>query len=69
MELKPHMFNGTPALAGYVVALGRQRCHVGNLPEARAALGEVPETLCPTGVQTSGETEVRGIWVFTPGET
>ena len=52
-----------------VGAQGRQRCCVGNFPEARPALGEVPETLCPTGVKTSGEMEVRGIWVHTPGET
>ena len=33
-----------------VLAQGRQRCRVGNFSEARPALGEVPETLCPTGV-------------------
>ena len=33
-----------------VGAQGRQRCRVGKFPEARPALGEVPETLCPTGV-------------------
>ena len=32
-----------------VGAQGRQCCRVGNFPEARPALGEVPETLCPTG--------------------
>ena len=30
---------------------------------------EIPETLWPTGVWTSGETEVRGMWVLSPGET
>ena len=29
---------------------GGQRRRVGNFPEARPALGEVHETLCPTGV-------------------
>ena len=33
-----------------VGAQGRQRCRVGNFPEAMPALGEVPETLWPTGV-------------------
>ena len=42
---------------------------LGNFPEARPAIGEVPETLWPTGVWTSGETEVRGMWVLSPGET
>ena len=31
-------------------AQGRQHCRVGNFPEARPAHGEVPETLCPTGL-------------------
>ena len=30
---------------------------------------EVPETLWPTWVLTSGETEVRGMWVISPGVT
>ena len=30
---------------------------------------EVPETLWPTGVWTSGGTEVHGMWVLSPGET
>ena len=50
-------------------AQGRQRCRVGNFPEASPALGEVHETLCPTGVRTSGETEVHSMWVLSPGET
>ena len=33
-----------------VGAQGRQRCRVGNFPETRPALGEVPEIMCPTGV-------------------
>ena len=46
---------------------GRHRCRVANFPEARLAFGEVPETLWPTGVWTSGETrEVRGMWVLSP---
>ena len=65
----PHILNGTPTLAGYLGSQGRHRCRVGNFPEARPAFGEVPKTLRPTGVWTSGETEVRGMWVLSPGET
>ena len=43
-----------------VGAQGRHHSRVGNFPEARPAFGEVPETLWPTGLRTSGETEVRG---------
>ena len=47
VEAKPHILNGTPALAGYhpVGSHGRHRCRVGNFPEARPAFGEVPEIL------------------------
>ena len=38
-------------------------------PTARPAYREVPETLWPTWVLTLGEIEVRGMWVFSPGET
>ena len=37
--------------------------------KARPAYREVPETLWPTWVLTSGEIEVRGMWVFPRGET
>ena len=33
------------------------------------AYREVPETLWPTEVWTSGEIEVHGMWVLSPGET
>ena len=48
VEAKPHMLNGTPALAKNkhsVGSQGRHRCRVGNFPEAMPAFGEVPETL------------------------
>ena len=45
-------------------------CRVGReFPDARPAYREAPETMWPTWVLTSGETEVRGMWVFPPGET
>ena len=39
-----------------------------EFPNARPADWEAPETLWPTWVLTSGENEVRGMWVFSPGE-
>ena len=40
-------------------------------PQGRHRLScrEFPEALWLTWVLTSGETEVRGMWVFSPGET
>ena len=40
-----------------------------EFPKARPAYGEAPETLWPTWVLTSGEIELHGMWVFSPGET
>ena len=40
-----------------------------EFPETRPAYRKAPETLWPAWVLTSGETEVRGMWVFSPGET
>ena len=48
---------------------GRHRLSCREFPEARPACREAPETLWLTWVLTSGETEVRGMWVFSPGET
>ena len=65
--VRPHIHKGIPALAGYK---GPDRYGVRReFPEARPAFWEAPETLRPKLVFTSGETEVRGMWVFSPGET
>ena len=48
---------------------GIHRLSCREFPEARSACREAPETLWLTWVLTSGETEVRGMWVFSPGET
>ena len=48
---------------------GRHRLSCREFPEARPACREAPESLWLTWVLTSGETEVRGIRVFSPGET
>ena len=70
----PHNCKGTPALAGYLGTstrrtTGKTQIVAGYFPKARPAFGEVPETLWPTGLWTSGETEVRGMRVLSPGET
>ena len=46
---------------------GRHRLSCREFAEARPACREAPETLWLTWVLTSGETEVRGMWVFFPG--
>ena len=81
MKVKPHMFNGTPALFRIrhpVGAQGRQRCRVGNFPEARPALGGVDlgrdgsawyvgaRKSAEVGVFPERELYVRGIQLF-PG--
>ena len=43
---------------------GRHRLSCRKFPEAKPACREAPETLWLTWVLTSGETEVRGMWVF-----
>ena len=48
---------------------GRHRLSCREFPKARPANREVPETLWPTWVLTSGGIEVRGMLVFSPGET
>ena len=74
VEAKPHNRKGTPALAGYLgtnTPLDHREdtdCRVGNFHKARPAFGEVPETLWPTGLWTSGEMEVCGMWVLSSGE-
>ena len=68
-ELRPPNHKGAPAIAGYrgITVIEILSCR--EFPEARPAYWEAPETLQPKWVCTSGETEVRGMWVFSPGET
>ena len=73
MGVMPHMNKGIPALAGYkgisdTRPQGRQILSCRGFPEAMPAYWEAPETLRPKWVFTSGETEVRGMWVSSPGE-
>ena len=55
MEVKPHIvqWDTRPSwvfrIRHPVGAQGRQRCRVGNFPEARPTLGEVPENHVPDG--------------------
>ena len=75
MEAKPHNHKGAPALAGYLgtdTPLDHREdtvCRVGHFPKARRAFGGFPKPCDRRECGTSGETEVRRMWVLSQGET
>ena len=77
MGVRPPNRKGIPALAGYLglssTWYGAHRkninCRTRDFPKPNRLIGRLPKTLWPTWVLTSGETEVRGMQVFPPGET
>ena len=51
------------------MSTGKTSLSCREFPWGQAGSWEVLETMCPTGVYISGETEVGGMWVLSPGET